>query len=390
MVPWLRSHGYSPSQAGLVVAVVFGAAMAANPILGSISDRVAAPGRMITAAIIIGAAAFAAMPLAVTSFPLLVVLAGVYAVTVASLPGVLDSWILSRREEVPGLQYGIARGMGSLGFAGGGIVLGSLTDTMGIGVMFPSFVITTGIAAVLTWIATRRFVRERRERDASQRPHRDQVTQVPDPLAPEVPSGMRNSRFVAALRAVASNRPYLVLIAGAFLGFSGLRAGLTFLPYLFDEVGGTVGQVGLAHSIGALSEIPFFMGSAILHRRVRGARLISFVLVLFGVRLLAYTWIPTPGGILALQLSHGLTFGIFMATTVDYIHRIAPPEHRAFFQTIGPATFFGAGSIVGSWIGGLLMEATSVVWLYRIAAVIALIGAPIPLFAGPADPDRRR
>ena len=219
MVPWLRSHGYSPSQAGLVVAVVFGAAMAANPILGSISDRVAAPGRMITAAIIIGAAAFAAMPLAVTSFPLLVVLAGVYAVTVASLPGVLDSWILSRREEVPGLQYGIARGMGSLGFAGGGIVLGLLTDTMGIGVMFPSFVITTGIAAVLTWIATRRFVRERRERDASQRPHRDQVTQVPDPLAPEVPSGMRNSRFVAALRAVASNRPYLVLIAGAFLGF---------------------------------------------------------------------------------------------------------------------------------------------------------------------------
>ena len=94
-----------------------------------------------------------------------------------------------------------------------------------------------------------------------------------------------------------------------------------------------------------------------------------------------FTWMTTPRAILILQISHGLTFGVFMATAVDYIHRIAPREHQGFFQTLAPSVFFGVGSIVGGWLGGILMEATSIVWLYRAAALLALIGAPIPLLA---------
>jgi len=138
----------------------------------------------------------------------------------------------------------------------------------------------------------------------------------------------------------------------------------------------------MAFSIGAISEVPFIMGAAYLHRRIRGAPLISAVLLVMAVRLLMYTWMPTPRAVLLLQISHGLTFGVFIATAVDYIHRIAPPEHRGFFQTLAPSVFFGVGSIVGGWLGGILMEATSIEWLYRTAALLALIGAPIPLLAG--------
>jgi MFS transporter, PPP family, 3-phenylpropionic acid transporter len=408
LVPWLRGHGYSPSQAGLIFAVVAGFAVVGQPLLGSVGDRVASPGRMVAVALLIGMVAFVSMPLAVGTMAFLVLLAVVYSLTIASLPAVLDAWILRRREQIPGIQYGIARGAGSFGFAAGGIILGLLADRVGVGVIFPAFAI---LALGAVWFALAISRRARREAndaaagDASDDASRDGQASPPgtastsgavpghdeplhervhplpvSPLARSVLSA--REQLGGAFRAVLSNRPYIVFLVGSFFAFSGLRAALTFLPYLFESVGGTVGQVGLAHSFGALSEIPFFVGAALLHRRIRGPRLISVVLILMGIRLLAYTWMPTPRAIIYLQLSHGLTFGVFMATAVDYIHRIAPPEHRGFFQALAPSVFFGLGSIVGSWLGGMLLEATSLTWLYRIAAVIALIGAPIPLFSG--------
>lgn len=386
LVPWLRGHGYTPSEAGLVVAIIAGGAVIGQPVLGRLSDRLPSPGPLITAALVVGIVAFVSMVFVASWYPALLTLAAIYAFSVASLPMVFDAWILARRERVPGLQYGIARGTGSFGFAAGGIALGTLTDRVGIGAIFPSFALAAGVAVVLVVAATRRFQRER-----SAAPATAPTDEVVQPIATATAMGpvqvpeehvVRSSRpSDGPLRAVLRNRAYLTLVAGGFLGFSGLRAALTFLPYLFDTVGGSVGQVGLAHSIGALSEIPFFVGAALIHRRFRGAPLISSILILMGIRLVAYTWMPTAGAILALQISHGLTFGLFMATTVDYVHRIAPPEHRAFFQALGPALFFGVGSIVGSWLGGVLMEATSVMWLYRIAALVTLLGAPLPMLA---------
>lgn len=407
MVPWLRGHGYSPSQAGLVVAVVFGCAVVGQPVLGGVSDRVTSPGRMVATALLIGTAAFVGMPLVVQWMPLLLVLAAVYSLTIASLPAVLDAWIISRREVVPQLHYGIARGAGSFGFASGGVIIGFLVDRtpLGVNVIFPGFAVATLSAVVVALHISRRTVRPRRETAGGsggsagsggspgslQEPAAD-ITSAPhltphatqhlpvSALAPPVLSA--REQFRGALRAVIANRPYLLLLLGSFLGFSGLRAALTFLPYLFDSVGGSVGHVGLAFSIGAISEVPFFVGAAYLHRRVRGAPLITAMLLVLAVRLLLYTWMATPRAILLLQISHGLTFGVFMATAVDYIHRIAPAEHRGFFQTLAPSVFFGVGSIVGGWLGGILMEATSILWLYRTAALLALIGAPIPLLAG--------
>jgi PPP family 3-phenylpropionic acid transporter len=380
MVPWLRGHGYSPSQAGLVVAVVFGCAVVGQPILGGISDRVASPGRMVATALLIGTAAFVSMPLVVQWMPALLTLAAVYSLTIASLPAVLDAWIISRREVVPSLHYGIARGAGSFGFASGGIILGFLVDRtpLGVDIIFPGFALATLTAVAVALHISRRFSRARTNTGT----HPTQHLPV-SALAPPVLSA--REQVSGAFRAVISNRPYLLLLLGSFLGFSGLRAALTFLPYLFDSVGGSVGHVGLAYSIGAISEVPFFVGAAYLHRRVRGAPLLSAVLLLMAVRLLMYTWMASPQAVLLLQISHGLTFGVFMATAVDYIHRIAPPEHRGFFQTLAPSVFFGIGSIVGGWLGGILMEATSIVWLYRTAALLALIGAPIPLLARPSD-----
>jgi PPP family 3-phenylpropionic acid transporter len=394
LVPWLTQNGYSPAAAGRVFALVFAFAIVGQPLMGGISDRVAAPGRMVTLALVIGSLAFLLVRWFTPREPILFLLMITFSLTISSLPAVLDGWVMRQREQIPDLQFGVARGIGSFGFAAGGLILGVLVDRTGIAIVFPIFALLGLVAAVIAARIPRVAPRGEPDGRAARTASRTMRTIATDPFPPlelrtaDGRSSAAPENDAGALRAVLSNKPYLTLIAGAFLGFSGLRAALTYIPFLLESVGGTVGQAGLAHSIGALSEIPFFVAAALLHRFARGPKLISAVLLLLAVRLVLYSWVQTPGAVLALQLMHGVTFGIFMATAVDYIHEIAPPRHRGFFQALAPSLYFGLGSVTGSFVGGMLLEATSLPWLYRAAALIALIGAPLPLWGLSSAPPR--
>ena len=373
MVPWLTERGYGPARSGLVMAVAFGFATVGQPLLGSITDRMRAPGRLVATVLFIGSAAIVTFPLAAQRFELLLFLSFVFSLSTISLPAVLDAWIMTRRVHNRDVNYGAARAAGSFGFAAGGVLIGLLANRFGLGVVFPaSLLLAVGAAAVSLRIS--RAATDDAQSSESP-PHRDDA---PRPSAVDENEIGASNHLAAALRAVVSSKAYLTLIASSFLAITGLRAALTFLPFLIESLGGSVAAVGTAYSIAALSEVPFFVFAAYLHRRVRGHRLISAILAVMALRIFLYTLLGSYHAVLLLQLSHGATFGLFLATSVDYVHEIAPEEHHGFFQALGPSIYFGLGSIVGSWLGGVLIEALSVIWLYRIAAIITLTGALLP------------
>ncbi|MCG8478277.1 MAG: MFS transporter [Spirochaetales bacterium] len=373
MVPWLTERGYGPARSGLVMAVAFGFSTVGQPLLGSITDRLKAPGRLVATVLFIGSAAIVTFPLAAQRFELLLLLSFVFSLSTISLPAVLDAWIMARRAHNRKVNYGVARAAGSFGFAAGGVLLGLLAHRFGLGVVFPaSLLLAVGAAAVSLRIsrATADGVRS-----SESSTHRDTASHS---SAGDGKAVGASGHLAAAIRAVVSNKAYLTLITSSFLAITGLRAALTFLPFLIESLGGSVAAVGTAYSIAALSEVPFFVFAAYLHRRVRGHRLISAILAVMALRIFLYTLLGSYHAVLLLQLSHGATFGLFLATSVDYVHQIAPKEHHGFFQALGPSIYFGLGSITGSWLGGVLIEALSVIWLYRIAAIITLIGALLP------------
>lgn len=359
MVPYLRGEGYTPGQIGPVMGAVFGLSIVGQPVLGTIVDRVTSPKRIISGTLVIAAVTVAITPIIVAWYPAILVIALVYSVTANSLPAVLDGWIMMRREENPRINYGIARGFGSAGFAIGAIAIGMVADRVGTSIIFPIYFVTVIVmAAVVLGIPTL-------HRTKSQ------------PISRQSTSRRRTSFniFRENVAAVTANGPYLVLLVSSYLAFVGLRAALTFLPILVEELNGSVSDVGIAHSVAAVSEVPFFFLSAIILLRIRGPRLIAAILSLLSVRLFTYTLLSHTGQLFFLQTSHGLTFGLFLAATVDYIHRIAPPEHRSFFQALAPSVYFGLGSITGSWLGGVIIESYSTLVMYRWSASIALVGA---------------
>lgn len=361
MVPYLRTEGYSPAEIGPIMGAVFGLAVVGQPLLGAVVDRVSSPKRVIAGALIVGGIAVVTVPAVVTWYNALFVTVLVYSVTANSLPAVLDGWIMARREENPRVNFGIARGLGSAGFAVGGVSIGFIADRFGTPVIFPIYlaliVVTAGFVLRVPAV------------------HRDRAGT--GSTAGNL--GLRGSfSFVRAnIAAVISNKPYIFLVVASYLAFVGLRAALTFLPILVEELDGSVSDVGLAHSVAALSEIPFFFLSGLILLRMRGPVLVTALLAVLSVRLFSYTLLQTTTQLFVLQISHGLTFGLFLAATVDYIHRIAPPRHRSFFQALAPSVYFGLGSITGSWLGGVIIERFSTMVMYRSAAAIALAGTVV-------------
>ena len=360
MVPFLTDNGYSPSQAGFVMSAIFGFAILGQPIVGSLSDRMNSPRWIIAIAMTLAAAGALVLPMAVSVYPVVVAVALLYSLTANSLPAVLDAWVMARRRHNPGLSYGVARGFGSLGFAVAALVFGLLAERIGVPVVFTFYAgLAIGVAALALFMPRPAAAELRGERQ------------------PDESSSRRH--LAEGLRAAATNGPYVALLVATFIAFVGFRAAMTFLPLLLTSVGGSVADVGVAHSIAALSEAPLLFLSGVLIRRVRGPRLIAGVLLLMAVRLFLYSVLGSSGAVLLLQISHGVTFGIFLAAAVDYIDVIAPAEHRSLFQAIAPSVFFGLGSVAGSWLGGLGIEVFSLLWVYRASAILTLTGALIVL-----------
>lgn len=369
MVPYLREHGYTPAEIGPIMSAVFGLAVIGQPLLGAIVDRVASPKRFIAGALIVGGLVVVAVPAVITWYAAVVAIALIYSLTANSLPAVFDGWIMARREENPRVNYGIARGFGSAGFAVGGVTIGFVADRFGTSIIFPIYlaiiVVTAGVVLRVP------SVHREQEATDSTGAIEGEITGANDPRRRTLDIVRENAV------AVITNGPYLFLLISAYLAFVGLRAALTFLPILVEELSGSVSDVGLAHSVAAMSEIPFFFLSGFILLRVKGPGLVTALLAVLSLRLFAYTFLGNTTQLFVLQLSHGLTFGLFLAATVDYIHRIAPPQHRSFFQALAPSVYFGLGSITGSWLGGVIIERFSTTMMYWGAAVLALVGTVV-------------
>jgi len=85
-------------------------------------------------------------------------------------------------------------------------------------------------------------------------------------------------------------------------------------------------------------------------------------------------------GLVALQDFQGLTFVIFYVGALQYLYRIVPEQWKATGQAEMTVTFFGISGIVGSSIGGWVIEEFGGAVLYRGMADFAIAGMILGLY----------
>lgn len=174
------------------------------------------------------------------------------------------------------------------------------------------------------------------------------------------------------VRALLANPRWLLFLTLAIASGAALAATNNyFFPYM-EELGAKESLMGLALTMGTLSEIPvLFFGNRFV-KRLKPYGLLMLTMVVTVIRLLLLAAIETPNLALFVQLLSGLTFPAMWVAGVSYTYENAPAGMATTAQGIFGATVSGLGTAVGGFAGGLLLESLGGRGLYLVFGVVLL------------------
>ena len=263
----------------------------------------------------------------------------------------LDSVTLDHLERNGRPTYGALRLWGAAGWALVAVVAGRLLSNRDPRAMFSYAGALLLVLCVVTW----RLPRER--------------------------EGTRSLRRAwAGVGALLRRRSLLVFLAVVTALQLGTVSIFSFYAIYLGEIGAPRDLIGLAFSMQGLSELPVYLGSAWLIRRIGPGRALTISFLAYAARALLYSVIRTPGLAVATEVLHGLSFSLFLVSSIGYVNAHTPPEWRATGQSLLWAFCYGAGSILGSTWGGWLYDSAGVQALYRVNGLFIMVVAVASVF----------
>ena len=175
---------------------------------------------------------------------------------------------------------------------------------------------------------------------------------------------------------------FLVFMLAAFLGRFSMMSYYSFFSRYLDDVYG-VKEVGWIWALGSLCEMPLVFCSKRIIDKIGlksffALGLLGCVLRLAGFSVESNIWV-----VLCLQPLHCLTFGAYHCATVTYVSRMFPAKLQGGAQGIFSAITVGLGGLVGSAVGGVVLDAFNYTVLYTAFSGVAFLGLVICLLFVP-------
>lgn len=364
--PYLRGLGFSGAEIGAVQMLGPLAGLVAPLAWAAHADRSGAPERALRRATGLAALAALLLPLARTPLAVAAVVLLMALGDRAVVP-LLDALTLAEVRARPGASYARVRLAGSLGFAALALGVGALLAARGDRPADP--LVPFAVVALLAALAL----------TARGLPH----------AAPA--EGRRPG--LADVRTLLSDRALLGLLAASALHWLACAPFHVFFGVLVRERGLPSTVTGLGMGAGVLAEVVFLLWFPRLQGRFR---LRTLLLVAFLGSALRWGLLAVASGapaLIALQLLHGLTFGLFWGSAVAALARLVPPRLRATGQALFSTVVFAGGNALGYQLAGLAFDHYGgAAPLFGWAALIELV----PLLAavlstlGRGTPDGRK
>jgi len=355
--PYLRGLGFSGEQIGAVTFAQQAVAAPAALIWGGIADRLGAPARALSVCTAGMLFAICGLPYArtATQVGVVLVLSAMFSGAVVPL---LDSTTVEA-VKLEGQSYARTRLWGSIGFVvtaqGLGLLLTVRGDRPADRAMPFAYLACVGGYALLaqTLPPVEAHPDRPRWRDASVL--------------------LRNPRllYVLALCAIhwAACAPYHLLF-GVLVRDLGLPSSLT----------------GAGLAVGVLAEVLALLAFPLLLRRLSLRVLFGAAFAGSAVRWALVAHARGGPGLVALQLLHALSFGLFWGCAVEAMQRTVPVRLRATGQAVFSAVVFGAGNAAGYALSGAGYDRFhSAAPLYTFAAAVELL--PLLLLLLPLSPE---
>ncbi|SES03815.1 Na+/melibiose symporter [Butyrivibrio fibrisolvens] len=190
------------------------------------------------------------------------------------------------------------------------------------------------------------------------------------PIAPE----HTNSRI--SISKIYKDNTIIIVLLLAFVFQLGASFYNGFITVYAADVGMGESGVGLLQSISALSELPILLAFKYVPSKAKGLKLLSFVTVLMGTRLLIASAGILPAFIVS-QSMNGPTGMVFYLVCMEYIF-----EHvRIGKETEGQSVLYivqaGAASILGNLIGGAAIDILGIGSAFASLGYVVIVSAAV-------------
>ena len=341
---YLTASGLKNLEFGLVGAIGTGAALLVQPILGCLSDRFDQRRPFLIAAALWAGCAYLAFRFAhgFWAFTLLTAAAVNGFQYLNAAGGVLTGRLAQITGEGGGLAYVRYRVWGSVGYiviamTTGALVKGALpgAGSAARADLDPVFTYGPLLFFVIALVAL--FIPDPRQ-DAVPRP----LPKAPalDDVPTVIPDAARNLNY---------------FLVAFFLYIFGLYGSSAFLPLYMKSLGASPFQITGMFAAGVLCEV-LVMTQVGRWTDTYGRRpALAFSFLLMPLRLLLYAPATGPLWVMAVQMLHGINFGIVGTIAVVFVNDLAAPDERGAYQA-RLAAAMGIGNALGPIACGWLAD----------------------------------
>jgi len=252
------------------------------------------------------------------------------------------------------VNYGVARGFGSLVFSIAGIILGRLVVKSGVNIIIPAFILSAAVMVIVT------------------------LTMITPPALPdEIPKAVsvRKAYFKGAVQFFIEHRTFTgFCLATAFLMASHAFINV-FIPNIVSSVGGNEADQGITRSIAAFVELPIMVAGGFLMAKFKARKLLIVSAIFFTVKAIATLFAGSLGLLFAVQILQIPAYGLLIPASVIFANEITREGERVKAQAIINVVGMGVGYMAGTLLGGALLDRFATVSVIIASAVFAGLGS---------------
>lgn len=338
---WFHANGLSSPQIGLIFAVSMAIGIIAQPLWGIFVDHF--PTSRLPLLLVMGVPGFMALGFNAKQWPVLLTMAIGFNIFMVSRASLSDAYAVSV-VQTTGTHYSTIRLFGSMGAATGAYLSGLYIAHLSIHSLWAPFLISSILSAALIFV-------------------------LPRGATSRAPVS-----FWSTLRHAVANPTFVLFLLGAFLVQQTLTAYDTFFTTAFHHIGGAFSDTGFALAVGSMSNVPSMLLAARLIKRWTPSRVMVFAAIVYTVRWTLMALFPIPWVYIVLQALHGISFGLFWVSGVQYVATLFPDHLRASGQSIFSMISVGLAAIVGNLINGIALNLGGPNIMYSLAAVSSTAG----------------
>lgn len=362
---FLLGRGYSNSEIGVILAVGNVVAVIIQPGIGTFADRskrFSVPQITAVMAFII----LTCMMLCIILDEKSIVLSVIFILLVAlhmtlqplfnSIPAKFDQFGVH-------VNFGVARGMGSLAFSCLVVVLGRILEKADISILPMTGMVFT-VALIFCLLSAERHSKKARKVYGDKATENKCEISVPDEKA------MGFAAFIG------NNKVFFIMNIGVIALYFHNVVLNNYMLQIVTNVGGGSGDMGVILAVMALCEVPVMFCFDRLRKRFTCQFMLKVSAVFFVVRIIVCYLANSVTMVLISQLFEILSFGLFLPAMVRFIDEAIRKREVVKGQSLY-TTMVSVSTVLASLLGGVILDLYGAKMLLLLSTVATIAGAVV-------------